>query len=121
MPATKHSNTTYTLTAYKCGHYFMKIEGARRAFKICKRKYDHMLRQHNENMWRGSLPYVTVTHKETGRAFCMNRQYRLVPFRYAPSMVQQWDGWAPTNGYNQRPDWAEGLPDSEFNAIWHYK
>jgi|GEM_PF-5375808 len=116
----QHTNQHYTLTSYPCGHFYMKITGTKRAHKIKARKYAYMLKQHHENRYQNSLPYVTVTHKTTGKAFCLNRNYQLIATRYCAHMVQQWDKWAPTMD-SQRPAWAQGLFDSEFHAVWHYK
>lgn len=120
MAALKHTNQTYGLTAYDCGHYYMKIIGTSRAVKISKDRYDRQLESFRENRYRDSLPYVTVIHKETGRMFCLNRNYRVIETRYCAHQVNMWDGWCTTDGCNQRPEWAEGIDDSKFLAVWHY-
>lgn len=121
MPALKHTNNTYELTAYGCGHYYIKFSFDDRARKISKRRYDHQLEQFEKHKYQDSLPYVTVIHKATGRMFCLNRGYRVMDTRYCAHQVQEWDGWCTTDGCDQRPKWAEGIPDSEFRAVWHYR
>lgn len=69
--------------------------------------------------------YVVVIHVQSGRAFGLSRRYELKVERlYAPygytnncPLLDTWDGWLPTSD-EQKPEWAKGLPESEFKAFW---
>jgi len=80
------------------------------------------------NVFREKMPYVAVFHNPSNKFFFLNRNYRLLNIEPPDSVnksyleqhaVQKNKAWAPTDD-NQRPKWAQGLPDSEFTGYFLY-
>lgn len=113
------TNIYWTIKRYDCGHFYFKFSKKSRATRIKAAHYHKLMKQHKDNLYRNTVPYVTVTHKKTGRFFCLDRGYNLMEKRMACSQVSDWDGWKPTNE-SQMPAWAVPVPDEEFKAVWHY-
>jgi len=75
--------------------------------------------------------YVIVMHKETGRAFSLDRAYHLKDrdlgiINCPQNFVDRWDGWLPT-AWHQLPEWVQkniktlrDLKDQtkNFEAYW---
>lgn len=68
--------------------------------------------------------YVLVWHSVSGKCFLMSRNYSLISngtetdhIFAQEKCIQIWNGWKPS-AQSQLPDWAVGLPASEFIAYW---
>lgn len=73
-----------------------------------------------------ALPYVIVVHRPSGRAFTLDRGYRLLDSQFDDyQRIQVGDKritnthnkWLPT-GESQRPAWVNPAEEKDYNAYW---
>lgn len=112
-----HDNCKIEYKYSKCRHYYSRV--------VAFGKIGVWERKLKKECVTSSF-YVCVVEKSTGRAFLLNRNYKLIgnagadDLKFAKSKVnnhQAWDGWCTTNE-SQKPAWAHNLSDSKFIAYW---